>query len=250
MVKEAPFDKIDNPFIQVPLLVKKPNPIMCTCYCSGGRRITSCHTPSIPTHSIPPKNAIFICPLRGFKKVPSPPHLMKAVQTNSGGRFLWKTGEWCQWWNKKCSGESCNTKCCSLSAVKWQLYFLCWHLLPTIPTAITFLQTLLKTQSLKLYTKLSKGVNQGNVKLWSQKITLSNLRNKWSKSHLKNSTPFLSLPFLIPCLRSQAQRLLQVTGCICVFQGCRWHCFLTNSSWISKTKLASQWDLGASTWLP
>lgn len=129
MVNKPPFDKTDNPFTQIPLFVKKPNPVTCTCNCSGGRRIPSCHTPSIPTHSISPKNPIFIWPLTAFPKVPSP-HLMKAVQTHSWRRFLWETGKWCQWWNKKCSSESWNTKCCSLCAVKWQLHFLCWHLFP------------------------------------------------------------------------------------------------------------------------
>lgn len=115
--------------------------------------------------------------------------------------------------------------------------------------SLTFSPTLLKTQSLKLYTKLSERVNQGNVKLLSQKTTLSNLRKKRSKSHLNNSTPFFSLPFLIPCLRSQAQRLLQVTDAFMYFRGAGDTSFLPNSSWISKTKRAPQEDLGASTWL-
>lgn len=118
-------------------LSKNPNPTRCTY--SGGRGITSCHTPSTSNHPIPQKNPIFICPPTGCPKVPSPPHLMKAVQAHSwrrrfthGEDFCGKPGEWCQWWNKKCSAESCNRKCCSLSILKWQLYFLCWHLFPSL----------------------------------------------------------------------------------------------------------------------
>lgn len=57
---------------------KKPNPITRTCYSSGRRKITSCHTPSIPMHSIPPKMPSSSVHSQPFHKNPIPSTLNKS----------------------------------------------------------------------------------------------------------------------------------------------------------------------------
>lgn len=162
MVNKPPFKKIDNPFIQVPLRVKTPNPG------KGRRKITSCHTHlSQPTPF--PQNTSFISPLTGFpqnlrllltsEKPYRKTHEKISVKTSGTASVteqkkvllrdaIWNTAYLLLW----------NESCVSLGD------FSCQH-----SVAITFYFYKPSEKPISETLQLFKGTKQGNMKLLCQK---------------------------------------------------------------------------------
>lgn len=74
MVNKPPFDKIDNPFTQVPLCVKKTQSHNTHMLFFRKKKDHLLSHPIYPNALHSPQNAIFICPLTAFPQKSHPLH--------------------------------------------------------------------------------------------------------------------------------------------------------------------------------